>query len=487
MSKISRRSFIGAAAAIPFTVWFEKYGAAQTVKIRYSAYSTQGIAMLNIYRSAVAKMMDHAQIPEGDPASWVFQWYTHAVPPPGKASEIARIYPTANPNKAKAQAVWNTCQAHFSSANQPWFLPWHRMFVYYFERTIRKVSGNANFTLPYWNYSATGVNHGRIPPQFRVTSSSLFVQKRNVHTTTNDFANVNAGAAIDQFAPGILSISSLAQCRYLPTSIAVRGFNETLDNGLHGNVHVYTGNQQNMGAIPWAAGDPVFWMHHCNIDRLWASWNKAGRLNPTTDTNWMNKSFQFVDENGNLVSATVKDFVNLTKLGYQYDAYETPPTCPPTILSAAAEKVHASSGSLTLSASPARATLTPQGAAAASLSTQVKKIKPGHYLYLVLENAKAEAAPGVAYHVYLGMPQDTTGAATRRYYAGTINFFDASPHADHEGGDVARIFSLDVTALAKRLALQNKLGAAPSVTIVPSGEPAAEARPTIGSFKLIEN
>ena len=488
MSKISRRSFVGAAAAMPFSLWFEKYGAAQTVKTRYSAYSTQGIAMLKIYRAAVKKMMDHSQIPEGNPTSWVFQWYTHAVPPPGKASEIARIYPGSDPNKAKAQAVWNTCQAHFNSANEPWFLPWHRMFVYYFERIIRKVSGHPDFTLPYWNYSAAGANHGIIPPQFRLTASSLYIGKRNVHTPSDDFANVNAGQAIDHYAPGILSLSALAQCHYLKTSTAVRGFNETLDGGLHGNVHVYVGNEDNMGDVPWAGGDPVFWMHHCNIDRLWASWNKGGRKNPTTDAGWMNQTFQFVDENGTLITATVKDFVSIARLRYQYDAYEPVPGCPTLALAAAADKVHATGGSVTLSATPARATLTPAGAAAESLAARVKKIAPGHQLYLVIENLKADAEPGVAYHVYLDMPEGTPPAGRRRYYAGTIHFFNSVPHEGHEGGEQDdRAFSFDVTALAKRLAAQNKLSATPGITIIPSGAPKREGRPVVGGFELIEH
>ncbi|HKO08858.1 MAG TPA: tyrosinase family protein, partial [Alphaproteobacteria bacterium] len=59
-----------------------------------------------------------------------------------------------------------------------------------------------------------------------------------------------------------------------------QGFCATLDFGLHGNVHVWVGNNQGMASVPWAANDPIFWMHHCNIDRLWASWNKGNCKNP---------------------------------------------------------------------------------------------------------------------------------------------------------------------------------------------------------------
>lgn len=495
MSNISRRSFVGAVAAIPFSVWFEKYGAAQAVKTRFSAYSSQGIAMLGIYQSAVARMMNNAQIPKGDPTSWVFQWYTHAVPnPPGKASEINSIYPGASPFKPMAQAVWNTCQAHFIAANEPWFLPWHRMFVYFFERIIRKASNNPSFTLPYWNYSAAGVNHGRIPPQFRVTNSSLFIQKRNVQG--GGFANVNAGQPIDQFAPGVLNTSSLAQCTYLPVGQATQGFNMNLDQGLHGNVHVFVGNGQNMGSVPTAAGDPVFWMHHCNIDRLWESWNNGGRQNPTNDATWMNKTFQFVDENKQLVSVAVKDFLNIACLGYKYDALDSLPfvafdPCAQLVVSAAAERVHATGAAISLSSGePAKATLTPSGAAAESLAARVKKIRPGRHLYLVVKDLKADVQPGAVYNLYLDMPANTPSARRRAYYVGMIHFFDAVAHDGHDTGgasdDSGKFYSFDVTKVAKSLAASGKLSASPILTIIPSGKPAADANAVVGDIKLIE-
>jgi tyrosinase len=67
-----------------------------------------------------------------------------------------------------------------------------------------------------------------------------------------------------------LSLDVLSETSYGPQG-AIGGFNQDLDNGLHGNVHVMVGGPKNMGFIPDAAQDPIFWMHHCNIDRLWAS------------------------------------------------------------------------------------------------------------------------------------------------------------------------------------------------------------------------
>jgi tyrosinase len=42
--------------------------------------------------------------------------------------------------------------------------------------------------------------------------------------------------------------------------------------GIHGNYHGLIGGTGHMGAVAVAAFDPVFWIHHCQIDRWFAIW-----------------------------------------------------------------------------------------------------------------------------------------------------------------------------------------------------------------------
>jgi tyrosinase len=57
---------------------------------------------------------------------------------------------------------------------------------------------------------------------------------------------------------------------------ALEGFAETdavkskNESQMHNGVHVWVGGM--MGSVPPAPNDPVFWLHHCNIDRIWALW-----------------------------------------------------------------------------------------------------------------------------------------------------------------------------------------------------------------------
>ena len=84
-----------------------------------------------------------------------------------------------------------------------------------------------------------------------------------------------------------------------------------------------------MGAFATAGQDPIFWLHHCNIHRLWEKWlaQGGGRVNPIGDPTWMNTNFTFADENGNLVQMSGDEILyTVNQLNYQY---EDPRTCVP--------------------------------------------------------------------------------------------------------------------------------------------------------------
>jgi len=503
MSRFSRRSFVLGLSTIPFATWFAKYAAAAPPLVRFDARSLQGGLMLKQYAQGVKILMSKSP---KDPRSWVFQWYTHWVKGANrsqsaqeKTAELNNIYgSTPSPWRSLAVEMWDTCHAHGPNMEERFFLPWHRMYVFFFERLIRSVT-DPSFTLPYWNYSVSGATHGILPSQFRMpndpTFSSLFVQKRNVSNPSQQTANVNGGEPIDKFDPGALDTTSLAQCTFLPQGVKP-GFNMDLDQSLHGNVHVLTGNTQNMGRVPWAAGDPVFWMHHSNIDRLWASWNKAGRLNPTG--NWLTKQFVFADENGNRVVGTVNDFKSITPLNYTYDAFVNVPTCPPVAggpeaLQTPQTRAVAPGGPVELGSGPLRVNLTPPPgpeATPVSLKNRIRQLRPGKRLYFVARNLDAEIQPGVLYHVYFDLPAGTTPRPGKLdpHYVGTLNFFDA--HNAHEGGpegmSMMKFRSFDVTRVAKRLLSQNRLSAAPTLTIAPVGKPEEGARPIVGEITIVE-
>ncbi|KAF3234581.1 hypothetical protein TWF192_001254 [Orbilia oligospora] len=104
---------------------------------------------------------------------------------------------------------------------------------------------------------------------------------------------------------------------------------------LHNDVHMQVGGNGIMGLISYAAFDPIFWLHHNNIDRLLAIWQAANPgkyLTPDTATSSFKRKVQKTDQDDLdtplypwkhpdgewWTSHDVKDVTNIWKYGYGY-------------------------------------------------------------------------------------------------------------------------------------------------------------------------
>ncbi|MEV8525205.1 tyrosinase family protein [Streptomyces sp. NPDC052000] len=170
----------------------------------------------------------------------------------------------------------------------PSFLPWHRRFLIEFEQALQSV--DASVTLPYWDWTAD-----------RTATSSLWAadflggtgRSRDGQVMDGPFAqsaggwNLNIrvdgrtylrralGAAVAQLPTRAEVDGVLAMTTYdmAPWNSASDGFRNHLEGwrgvNLHNRVHVWVGGQMATGASP---NDPVFWMHHAFVDKLWTQW-----------------------------------------------------------------------------------------------------------------------------------------------------------------------------------------------------------------------
>jgi tyrosinase len=402
------------------------------------------------------------------------------------------MYTRSSPERDVAEDMWSTCQAHGPGQDRNMFLPWHRLYVDYFERIIRKVSGDDAFTLPYWDYSSADLEiRGVLPAEFRTPDDpvfgSLFVENRN--DGVNDGQPIQDGQIGDP-----LSTNALDQCSY-GLGPADQGFCRALDRGLHGNVHVLVGDAENLGSVAWAANDPIFWLHHCNIDRLWASWNAAGRMNPALTGN-----FVFANENGQRVEGDVATTLDIVHMGYTYDRFESVPMCASTPTPDPEERAATRIAAVKLE-SPVRLTdaavtvrLEPV-ADGQTLAARAEAVRTGNRKWqLVVGKLQTDAQPGVLYNVFLNLPSDATREQQKVHLVGTLNFFDAGGHGDaHDHADRADASSADETAvrfdvseLVKRQITERRLTEKPAVTIVPAGKPSAKAKPVVGEISLME-
>jgi len=310
---VLRTGMIGAGVlAMRGQVSYPRWAEANFTLLRHDVASPQGAEMLRIFADAVGKMM---ALPEGDPRGWVFQWHIHAVRDDrSKASELARLY-SSDPDRRLAEVVWDTCEAHFDPLRINLFLPWHRMHLMSFERLVRGVTGTTHFTMPYWNY--TDRDRRALPLQFRSPDDPLW--KPLFRSDRNP--GVNDGRPIDQVGEAPLGLNAMMSPVYADTFDGDAGFCANLDNAPHSAIHIDVGTRERgMGAVSWAANDPIFWLHHCNIDRIWASWNRAGGGNPSDDS-YLGQVFTFVDEAGKPLRRRVGDVVDTALLGYGYDRY----------------------------------------------------------------------------------------------------------------------------------------------------------------------
>jgi tyrosinase len=121
-----------------------------------------------------------------------------------------------------------------------------------------------------------------------------------------------------------------------------------------------------------------------------------------------------------------------------------------------------------------------------TLDRRIRKLAPSTRVYLVISKLQAAAQPEVLYEVYFAPSEETRGKPPARHRVGTINFFNAVSHGEDAQSLVndERFVSFDITRLVRRLHLEERLKAEPSVVIVPVGEPATDAKPVIGSIEL---
>jgi tyrosinase len=279
------------------------------------------------YGKAVAELQTR---PITDPTSWRFLAAVHGY---NQAKDPNFRTGDKLPSSGLVHVFWNCCQ------HQTWyFLPWHRAYLACFEEiviaAVQSLGGPANWALPYWNYSDANNNQARLLPSAFVdpvlgdgSPNPLWVRGRK--WTTNNFyisaSDVSLNCLIYPFqgsstggSPGFGGPKTIFN--------HFGGINGELENVPHNIIHNRIGGL--MRDETTAALDPIFWLHHSNIDRLWEVWTHRNPAfgNPF-DPDWLvNISFSFHGASGNVLRFTPSQVVDTTQLlhGYVYDDISNP-------------------------------------------------------------------------------------------------------------------------------------------------------------------
>lgn len=179
----------------------------------------------------------------------------------------------------------------------PIFLPWHRYMLLMLEFFLRQALGNDDFRIPYWNWTADADDPSASPiwsPQVlggtgnpvgsgrfqRFGPDGLEWEVRLIQDPfSGELQRVSRGMRRNLGAQGFIPDTDDArdavQNRPLYDTFpwddnSIGSFRRSLE-GLHNVVHVWVGGDMVISTSP---NDPAFYLHHCNVDRLWRAWQE---------------------------------------------------------------------------------------------------------------------------------------------------------------------------------------------------------------------
>lgn len=491
-----------------------------------------------------------------DSASWWYfaaihgQWVTRTDP---RARSWAQVdAPPSVPTSPvpSDRTMWDNCQ-HGSW----YFVPWHRGYLMALEAQLRAdiiaAGGPASWALPYWNY----FQNPQMPGDFAVPTLPLTLPDGSAFPAGLG-GQTNPLYAADRFGPdgdgniyipaGQISPDCLRDTFYTGTDGSggfgggVTGFSHSggvtggLENNPHNIVHVNVGwfrnnvqrgSQEGLMIDPnLAALDPIFYMHHCLIDLMWAYWNVTlGNSNPT-DAAWVNgptRKFSMPWPQSQPWTYTPGDVGNIQALNYTYDmlsnsalatasgfpvpstrlasltnrlemlGVKTPDLKSPIVvpIPRSSELLGANITKLALKGGESRTSVKldskVQKKLMSSLSLESLPASPDR-VYLKLEGVTGTRGTTVL-DVYVNVPEGANPAEYPKLKAGSVGLFGmqqaSEPDGQHGGSGLS--FAIEITSIVDKLHLGHELGADTlNVSLVPYRPLAEDADITVGRVSV---
>jgi tyrosinase len=421
---ISRRNFIKTSASAAACLSIPRLGFGQTttgIRLEWQQFKTtpQYTSFLNAVRTMKANTNSSS------PSSWEY---------------------------------WTNVHVNYCPHSSPYFLAWHRGYLYFFEQQLRIVSGDNALCVPYWNY----YKYPQIPAEFTdpATNNPLYMPRTGT--------NVYNALTLSPFASTVWNFQR-------GTSNA---FEPQIEAGPHNPVHNLIGGEMANMTSP---RDPIFYLHHANMDRLCHAWALPdgkgipythNPYNASTDSPYWAGSFTY---SSTMTMARYKTYYP-GWLNFDYADNNKPTSLPPSAQANPhnpIKLVQAQMGQMLNRPMQGKFATTPGRAIAAnrrsaggvlnvdvdenSVSAQLPvqaadtqllqtiaaagvsggQATAGSYksVKVVLDNIKITGAGkkgGFFYNIYLNLPQSGDVTASRqRYFLGTLGAFELAGAAHH--------------------------------------------------------
>jgi len=200
-----------------------------------------------------------------------------------KIQDNRGFYHYAGIHGAPGRWCWHHQFSQRSNLTARIFLPWHRAYLHRLEQSLQDI--DITSSIPWWDWTkgqgvpfvfSSPLLDGQENPLF---DSEIVLNPPQVPSPINQRTARNPDSQLPVFftfpvadvnQDGRATLKELVD--HLINSVdTFEQFNDLLES-VHDQMHVYVGDT--MANISYAAYDPIFYSHHCMIDRIWALWQK---------------------------------------------------------------------------------------------------------------------------------------------------------------------------------------------------------------------
>jgi tyrosinase len=456
---------------------------------------------------------------------------------------LPKVPATPRPSSQLVNTYWDQCQ------HQSWyFLPWHRGYLMALEQHLRaeivNLKGPSTWALPYWNYFGSG-GEFKMPPAFAHqklpdgSANPLFVTARYgpdnngnifVPTRTAVQKQVNLRSAGDGVTEDALlnNLFTGDDDKTPPPGFGGpdTGFSHggeasgNIENDPHNLVHVYVGGSRGLMSDPGTAAlDPIFYLHHANIDRMWSRWNANTANRNPKDSQWLDgpasqgeRPFVMPRPDGSSWTFTPRDMTDRGQVNYSYDDMSpapTPPVSPrlerltrlgvrnPSDLPEASgtpsgegmELVGANDKPLPIKGPRVETNVRLDSDVRLKISRSLAAPSPASVpdrVYLALERVRG-THDGSVLNVYINLPEGAMPMDHPELLAGSVGLFGLRRASDRDSTHAGRglSFTLEISRIVDTLHLTNALQSdSIAVTVVPRHPVPDDESVTVGRVSV---
>lgn len=365
-----------------------------------------------------------------------------------------------SPSDARQWLKQANIHQNFCPHGNWFFLPWHRVYLWFFEEICRELTSKPKFALPYWNWTLSP----SIPSAFWPAGSPLYSPR--TATAASVASSGNIGPAVLQNILGQTDFQLFASLQSTAPRGGTGGGYGSLEATPHNYIHGFVGGEMGTFQSP---RDPVFWAHHNMIELCWVDWN-IYRGNPNTnDSAWMNWEFsEFFDRSGNPAKMTIGASMLLPLVSYRYDA-----DVAGAPKAAVGEEEHKRLSKMVSEGAPSRLEFAQRFEVAKE--TRIGVAKPESFsikvdpnllrpileqrgrqkLLLTVDGMTGPARPDFFVRVFLGTKPPSTLDIQDPAYAGSFAFFGGE-HAGH-GSDHRLKYVVELSDTARILQQQGAM------------------------------